>query len=274
MKTFGKGTSFSFSAINAGQRNTSVEPQLIAVSTEGNFRITPPVSRALGISHGEYIMFLSSVDNIDAAIINNAPEIVEFCTENNLELGSTEAIIAIHKEFDEFAIAKGIMEFDTKGNAKEVSERLTKKDKMKFVSQNFDNMLEQAVAQADDEIKAALTREGISKEEQMDILSSFVKPRELPKYKGSKTANPGQLTGAGVALTFTDSNVWKQLKADMGEEATDMNRVFDVDIENIQDITISDGFKEVSIKALILGDYTDKEPSRIGSGNDDDENAE
>lgn len=46
MKTV-NGMSFGFSAVNAGQRNVAVEPQLIAVSTEGNFRMTPPVSLLL-----------------------------------------------------------------------------------------------------------------------------------------------------------------------------------------------------------------------------------
>ena len=93
-------------------------------------------------------------------------------------------------------------------------ERLTKNDKIKFVSQNFDDMLEQAMLNADDETKEALSREGVTKEEQIDILSAFVTPRELPKHKGSKAANPAGLQGAGTSLTFTDSNVWKQLKAD------------------------------------------------------------
>ena len=36
-----KAMGFGFSAVNAVQRNVSIEPQVIAVSTEGNFRITP-----------------------------------------------------------------------------------------------------------------------------------------------------------------------------------------------------------------------------------------
>lgn len=265
-----KGMMFGFSAVNAGQRNVNLEPQVIAVSTEGNFRITPPVSRILGIAHGEYVMFLSNIDKLDEAITNKAQEVIAFCEENGLELGSPEAAIALHKEFDMWAIAKGVMEFDIKGNAKTTTERLTKNDKVKFVSQNFDSMLEQAMEQADEETKDALSRDGITKEEQIDILSTFVKPRELPKYRGSKAANPAGLTGAGVSLTFTDSNVWKQLKADMGDEATKLNRVFDVDIENLQEVAMSDGYKEVSIKALVLGDYTDKEPSRVGGKNEEE----
>ena len=259
-----KAMGFGFSAVNAGQRNVSVEPQVIAVSTEGNFRITPVVSRVLGVGHGDYIMFLSNVANIDDAITNKAAEVVAFCEANGLELGSPEAAIALHKEFDMWAIAKGIIEYDTKGNQKITSERLTKNDKVKFVSQNFETMLEQAMEQADNETKDALSRDGITKEEQIDILSAFVTPRELSKYKGSKAANPAGLTGAGTSLTFTDSNVWKQLKADMGDDATKFNRVFDVDVENLQDIVLSNGYKDVTVKALILGEYVDKEPARIG----------
>lgn len=265
-----KAMGFGFSAVNAGQRNVSVEPQVIAVSTEGNFRITPVVSRVLGVGHGDYVMFLSNVANIDAAITNKAVEVVAFCEANGLELGSPEAAIALHKEFDMWAIAKGIIEYDTKGNQKTTSERLTKNDKVKFVSQNFETMLEQAMEQADDETKDALSRDGITKEEQIDILSAFVTPRELPKYKGSKAANPAGLTGAGTSLTFTDSNVWKQLKADMGDDATKFNRVFDVDVENLQDIVLSDGYKDVTVKSLILGEYVDKEPARIGKGGEEE----
>lgn len=261
-----KGIGFGFSAVNAGQRNVSVEPQMIAVSTEGNFRITPVVSRVLGLAHGDYVMFLNNVDNIENAISAKDETIVAFCAENGLELGTPEAAIAIHKEFDMWAIAKGIVEYDTKGNIKTTTERLTKNDRLKFVSQNFDEMLTAAMEKGDDETKDALTRDGISKEEQMDILCGFVIPRVVKKYKGSKVANPAGLTGVGTSLTFTDANVWKQLKADMGSDATKFNRVFDVDVENLQDAVISNGFEEVTVKALVLGDYADKEPARIGKG--------
>lgn len=266
-----KTMSFGFGVVNAGQRNVVVEPQFIAVSTEGNFRITPPVSKALGVGHGDYIMFVNNIDNIDAAIKENNEVIVNFCEAQGLEVGTPEAAIAIHKEFDMWGIAKGIVEYDTKGNIKTATERLTKNDKIKFVSSHFEEMLNGAMEQADDETKEVLSRDGITKEEQIDILTSFVVPREVPKHKGSKVANPAGLTGAGTSLTFTDSNVWKQLKADMGDSATSLNRVFDVDIENIQDVTLNDGFKDVTVKALILGDYTDKEPARIGKSNEVEE---
>lgn len=266
MKTVnGKTMGFGFSAVNAGQRNVSVEPQLIAVSTDGGFRLTPPVTRALGVGSGEYVMFISNIDGIEQAIAAKDPQIVEFCQEQGLELGSPEASIAIHQEFDMWAIAKGVQEFDAKGNTKTTQERLSKKDKLKFVSQHFEEMLVAANEQADDETKDALNRDGITKEEQMDLLTAFVKARELPKYKGSKTANPAGYTGAGTSLTFTDTNVWNQLKADM-EEPSKLNRVFDIDLDAVQDIEINNGYEMVTVKAFILGDHVDKEPSRIEKG--------
>lgn len=264
-----KAMGFGFSVVNSGQRNVNVEPQVIAVSTDGGFRITPPVSKALNISTGDYVMFLNNIDNIDAAILAKAQEVVDFCNDNELELGSAEAAIAIHKEFDMWAIAKGILEYDSKGNQKTTLQRLTKADKIKFVSQNFDDMITAAMADADDETKDALSRAGITKDEQIEILTAFVTPNELPKYRGSKAANSAGLTGAGTSLNFTDSNVWRQLKADMGENAGKMNRVFDIDIDTLQDVTLSNGYSEVIVKALVLGDYSDKEPSRIGKATDE-----
>lgn len=267
-----KAMSFGFSAVNAGQRNTTVEPQVIATSTEGGFRLTPAVSKALGIGHGDYVMFLSNVDNIDAAIAAKDAVVVAFCEEQGLELGSAEAAIAIHKEFDMWAIAKGIVEYDTKGNKKTCQERLSKNDKIKFATQNFEEMLTAALDAengVDEETRDELTREGVTKEEQIEVLSRFVKPREILKYKGSKAANPAGLTGAGTVVNFTDTNVWNQIKVDLKDDATKFNRVFDVDIEDLQDVTISNGYEDVTVKALTLGEHTDKEPSRLGKGSEE-----
>lgn len=255
---------FGFSAVHAGQRNVSVEPQVIAVSTEGGFRLTPAVSRALNIGHGDYVMFFNNVKNIDDAILAKEETLVAFCEAQGLDFDSVEAKIAIHQEFDMWAVAKGVVEYDAKGNQKVTTERLSKNDKVKFVSQNFETMIQAAMEQADEEVKEALSREGITKDEQIDILTAFVTPRELPKYSGSKAANPAGLTGSGTAVNFTDNNVWKQLKADLKDDATKINRVFDVDVEDLQDLEFNNGYEIVTVKALVLGSYTDKEPARIG----------
>jgi hypothetical protein len=162
------------------------------------------------------------------------------------------------------AVYKGIAEKDAKGLPKTTTERLTKADKIKFASLMFDDMMADALANASDEVKDALNREGITKEEQIDILAGFVKPRELPKFSGSKVANPGKITGVGTSVTFTDTNVWNQLKADMGDEASTKNREFAVDVDNLIELPINNGYEIVTVKAIVLGDYTDKEPARVG----------
>ena len=270
MKTTSSKLAFGFSVVNAGQRKVEYAPEVIALSTQGGFKLTPAVTAALGIQSGDYAMFISTVPQVDAAIATKADVYLEFCNANGLDAETEEAAIAFRKANYMWAIAKGIVEYDTKGNQKTTSERLTKNDKIKFASQNFDEMLADAMENADDETKEALSRDGITKEEQIDILAAFVTPRELPKYKGSKAANPAGLTGAGTSLTFTDSNVWKQLKADMGDDATKLNRVFDVDVEELQDIELNNGYKTVTVKALVLGDFTDKEPARIGKGGEEE----
>ena len=259
-----KGMSFGFSAVNAGQRNTVVEPQIIAVSTEGSFRMTPPVSRVLNIGHGDYAAFANNIDKIDMAIANNDADLVAFCEEHGLAWGSAEAAVAIHNEFDMWVVYKGVAEKDAKGLPKITTERLTKQDKIRFASANFDVMLESALANADNEVKEALTREGVTREEQIDILASFVKPRELQKFSGSKVANPAKLVGKGTVVTFTDTNVWNQIKHDLGDAATTVNRAFDIDVDKLIDVDIDNGYEIVPVKAVLLGSYTDEKPARVG----------
>lgn len=264
MKTFGK-TSFGFSAVNAGQRNVSYDPELIAGSNPGSFRITPPVSKALFIEHGDNIMFVTNIDNINQAIQAKAPELIEFCAENGLDIDSPEAYIAIHKEFDVFGIAKGIQEFDAKGNPKLTRERMTKADKVKYVDANFETCLAEARKAANEELVAALNREGATEEELKAILVEAIQGDEVAKYKGSKCANPASTTGIGVSLTFTDSNVWNQLKQDLGDDADKLNRVFDIDIDNLQDAEIDNGYKTVPVRIALLGASKEEKPARVGS---------
>lgn len=276
MKTFGK-FAFGFSAVNAGQRNVSYEPELVAGANAGSFRITPPVSKALLLQHGDNIMFVTNADNIDAAIRDKAPEVVEFCTANGLDIDSMEAAIAIHKEFDMWGIAKGIQEFDSKGNPKTTRERMTKADKAKYVDNHFEECLESARASENEELVAALNREGATEEELKAVLIEAIQGDEVAKYKGSKCANPASTTGTGVSLTFTDSNVWNQLKADMGDTAEKLNRVFAIDVENLVDAEIFNGHENVAVKVAVLGESKEEKPIRVGKkadGSDDETAAE
>ena len=52
---------FGFAPVIAGQRKASYEPELVALTTAGGFRITPPISKALNLQHGDYIQFIQNV---------------------------------------------------------------------------------------------------------------------------------------------------------------------------------------------------------------------
>lgn len=265
MKDFKKGLSFGMGIVNAGQRAVSEEPELVVVSTPGSFRMTVQVSKALGIAHGEYVMFINNCANIDNAIINKVPEVVAFCEEQGLDIESPEAAIAVHAEFDIWALAKGIPELDKNGNPCTTRVRMTKNDKIKYVNTYFQETLAGALSSSNEELKAALGREGITEDEQKELLVSCIQGDEVAKIKGSKCANTAALSGIGVTLNFTDSNVWKQLKANMtDEEATSKNRVYTVDIDNLQEAVVNNGHKDIVVKIAMLTEYKDEEPIRIG----------
>lgn len=256
--------SFGFSSVQSGVRNANAEPQVIAVSTEGGFRITPAVSKALGLQAGDYVMFLSTADEVQAAIDAKHPELVAAVEEAGMEWGTPEANAYIHTSLDQWAIAKGIQEFTDKGVAKTCKERLSQKDKVAIASQNFDAMMEGLMASDNAEAIEAVNRDGITRDEQVDILANFVEAKELLKYRGSKTANTAGLTGTGVALNFTDSNIWKQIKSDLGDEATKKNRVFNVELDKIQVAQVNNGYEVVNVSVLPLEEYVDEAPARIG----------
>lgn len=270
MKPSIKKSAFGFSAVNAGQRNVSVEPQLIAVSTSGGFRLTAPVTRVLGIAPGDYVMFINNVAEIDAALAKQTKEVVDFATEQGLKLGSVELAIAMHKEFDMWAVAKGIALYKSNGTPLTVKERLSAKDRKSFVFNDFDATLAEALASENEELVEALSREGITKDEQVDILASLIEGKEVQKYQGSKAAATSGRTGAGLPLNFTDSNVWNQLKHDM-ENAEAMNRVFSVDVEDVQTIVLNNGCEDVKVPIVILGEYTDEAPIARGAKEDVEE---
>ena len=263
MKTTVKTSAFGFSAVNAGQRNVAVEPQLVALSTLGGFRLTGPATKLLGIAPGDNVGFINNVDAIDAAIAANAPEIVAFAEEQGLELGSAELAIAAHKEFDMWAVCKGFAMYNGKGTPLTIKERLSQKDRLAIVRANFDEILAAAMASDNTELVDALSREGVTMEEQMELLASTIEGREVPKYHGSKSANPSGMTGVGVNVTFTDSNVWNQLKVDV-EEPTKINRVYDLVLDGIQTIMLNNGYEDVKVTIIPLGDYTDKAPATRG----------
>lgn len=271
MKTF-KGNaklSFGLGAVNVAKRNAVSEPELIVNPTVGGFRITPAVSRALGLTNGDYIMFVSNIDAIEQAIANKDENLVAFCAEENIDMNTPEGVKAIHEAFDEWGIAKGIQMFDKNGNAVKTKERMSKTDKVEYVTNNFDDVLKAAIENGEPEFAASLQVEGITKEEQIEILANAVNPEQVNKYYGSKCSNYSNLSGTGVSLTFSDSAVWGALKEDLGEEAKKMSRTFEVDVKELREVPYFNGHKEVIIKAAMLGEFKDAESTRKSKDDDD-----
>lgn len=271
MKTF-KGNaklSFGLGAVNIAKRNAVSEPELVVNPTVGGFRITSAVSRALGLTNGGYIMFVSNIDAIEQAIANKDENLVAFCAEENIDMNTPEGVKAIHEAFDEWGIAKGIQMFDKNGNAVKTKERMSKTDKVEYVTNNFDDVLKAAIENGEPEFAASLQVEGITKEEQIEILANAVNPEQVNKYYGSKCSNSSNLSGTGVSLTFYDSSVWGALKEDLGEEAKKMSRTFEVDIKELREVPYFNGHKEVIVKAAMLGEFKDTESTRKSKGEDD-----
>lgn len=271
MKTF-KGNaklSFGLGAVNVAKRNAVSEPELVVNPTVGGFRITPAVSRALGLTNGGYIMFVSNIDAIEQAIANKDENLVAFCAEENIDMTTPEGVKAIHEAFGEWGIAKGIQMFDKNGNAVKTKERMSKTDKVEYVTNNFDDVLKAAIENGEPEFAASLQVEGITKEEQIEILANAVNPEQVNKYYGSKCSNSSNLSGTGVSLTFSDSAVWGALKEDLGEEAKKMSRTFEVDIKELREVPYFNGHKEVIVKAAMLGEFKDAESTRKSKGEDD-----
>lgn len=271
MKTF-KGNaklSFGLGAVNVAKRNAVSEPELVVNPTVGGFRITPAVSRALGLTNGGYIMFVSNIDAIEQAIANKDENLVAFCAEENIDMNTPEGVKAIHEAFDEWGIAKGIQMFDKNGNAVKTKERMSKTDKVEYVTNNFDDVLKAAIENGEPEFAASLQVEGITKEEQIEILANAVNPEQVNKYYGSKCSNSSNLSGTGVSLTFSDSAVWGALKEDLGEEVKKMSRTFEVDIKELREVPYFNGHKEVIVKAAMLGEFKDTESTRKSKGEDD-----
>lgn len=271
MKTF-KGNaklSFGLGAVNVAKRNAVSEPELVVNPTVGGFRITPAVSRALGLTNGGYIMFVSNIDAIEQAIANKDENLVAFCAEENIDMNTPEGVKAIHEAFDEWGIAKGIQMFDKNGNAVKTKERMSKTDKVEYVTNNFDDVLKVAIENGEPEFAASLQVEGITKEEQIEILANAINPEQVNKYYGSKCSNSSNLSGTGVSLTFSDSAVWGALKEDLGEEAKKMSRTFEVDIKELREVPYFNGHKEVIVKAAMLGEFKDTESTRKSKGEDD-----
>lgn len=253
----GNKISFGVQAVQAGQKSSTVNaaPQLIANSTSGKFVITSPVSKALNVAVGENVMFLNNIQGVEAAIQARVEDIVNYAAENGIDINTREGEEQLLAAFTQWFIAKGVKQYDSKGNPIMASERYTKDDKAKYldehkmeiVDENRDALVAQFGEMSDEELAEKLT---------IDMV-------EAPKFhacSGSKTATTASATGVGCQLNFTDTAIWGALKADLGDLATKKNRIYNVLLDEVQKVDFNNGKENVTIDIYPIEFVEDTDP--------------
>lgn len=253
----GNKISFGVQAVQAGQKSSTVNaaPQLIANSTSGKFVITSPVSKALNVAVGENVMFLNNIQGVEAAIQARVEDVVNYAAEKGIDINTREGEEQLLAAFTQWFIAKGIKQYDSKGNPIMASERYTKDDKAKYldehkmeiVNENRDALVAQFGEMSDEELAEKLT---------IDMV-------EAPKFhacSGSKTATTASATGVGCQLNFTDTAIWGALKADLGDLATKKNRIFNVLLDEVQKVDFNNGKENVTIDIYPIEFVEDTDP--------------
>jgi len=258
------GIKFGISAVQSGQKgNANVYPRLYANSSNGQFKVTGLVTKALGVKVGDNIMFLNNIDAIEKAIQDKDPQIVDYANEKGIDLDDRSAALELVKELTQWYIAAGIVLRKKNGEPMEATIRVTKEEKEKMIADKGVALIE---AMSDDVRIALAEKKGVDADDFEALAESLTaEDIESPKtvaMSGSKTASTSTATGTGVQVNFTDSNIWNQLKIDLGDNKDKFVRVFDVDIENPEDAVFNDGCEDIAIKAYPINYVEDKEPIR------------
>lgn len=253
----GNKISFGVQAVQAGQKSSTVNaaPQLTASSTPGKFVITSPVSKALNVAVGENIMFLNNIAGVEAAVQARVEDVVAYAEENGIDLSTREGEDQIIAAFTQWFIAKGVKLYNSKGEAIMATERFTKEDKAKYLADHAAEIVE-ANREALKEQFGDLSDAELAEYLTVDMVES-------PKYhacSGSKTATSAAATGVGCQLNFTDSAIWGSLKADLGSDASKKNRVFDVLLDEAQEVEFNNGYKNETVTIFPIEFAEDKDP--------------
>ena len=200
-------------------------------------------------------MFLNNIQGVEAAIQARVDDVVNYATENGIDIDSREGQDTLLATFTQWFIAKGVKQYDSKGNPIMASERYTKEDKAKYLSEhaaeivaaNRDALVEQFGEMSDDDLAKQLTTDMV----------------ETPKYhacSGSKTATTASVTGVGCQLNFTDTAIWGALKADLGDNATKKNRIYNVLLDEAQEVDYNNGKENVKVTIFPIDFVEDTDP--------------
>lgn len=257
------GLSFGISAVASGVKSSVVnaEPQLIISTTKGGFAITGSVSKALGLQPGDNIMFANNIADVESIVMTKEnADVLNYAKENGFDLDTAEGVEACIKSLTVWYIAKGVPMFKKDGTEATVSVRLNKEEKKKLYDENVDSI----IAANRDQLIAAynLSNDATDDEIKEHYTVDEMQNPQTQAFSGCKLAANSNAVGTGLKLSFSDSNNWEQLKADM-EDKTALKRVFSVDIKNGETGKFNDGHKIVDVIYYPLGEYTDEKPTRV-----------
>lgn len=260
------GIKFGISAVQSGQKgNANAFPRLYANSSNGQFKVTGLVTKALGVKVGDNIMFLNNIDAIERAIQEKNPEIVAYAAEQGIDLDDRSQVVELVNELTQWYIAAGVVLRKKSGEPMMAAVRVTKEDKEKWIAEHGAEYFE---GMSDEDKQAFVEAKGADADiENIDALVDLLTAEDIESPKteamsGSKTASTSTATGIGVQVNFTDSNIWNLLKANLGDNKDKLVREFEVDIENPEKATFNDGCKDLEILAYPINYLGDKEPIR------------
>lgn len=263
----------------SGQRMNTLndEPRLVANSTNGKFSITAPVSKALQIAVGDYVMFMNDSAALELAILKGNEQVLQAAQERGYDLNTLEGRKLAVDGLTTWFIAKGFAKYDAKGKPIMANVRYTEKEKLEGVINNVEGLL------ANTEIYRALAevmeKEDFTADELIEILTSTednefvqnVKSRvidfvEVPQYQiheGAKTATTGNATGIGCKLNFSDTSNWTLMKSDL-ENKEAKNRNYKVLLNEMQTTEVNNGYETISIDIYPLEFVEDTDPIARG----------
>lgn len=258
------GIKFGINAVQAGQKSAllNATPQLIVKSTAGQFTITSPVSKALGIAVGENVMFLNNITGIEEMIQARPDDLVNYANEHNWDINTVEGKDALVKDLTVWYIAKGVLMFKRNGEPIMGTVRVTKEDKAAYIAEHALEMI-QALSEEDKAaFAAARNLEGADDETLAGALTvDDVPSPTFHAASGSKTAATANATGVGLQLNFTDTAIWDALKGDLEKDAKGgVNRFFNVKLEEAEEVIYNNGKEDVKILAYPLEFDSDKAP--------------
>lgn len=243
------GLQFGMTAVQSGKRviASNNEPNLTVNSTKGRFSITGIVSRVLGLMAGDYVQFISNISSIDAAIAERDAEVVAWCEENGVEFGTEVARTALIKEFGSYAICKGVPMYEKDGSRKQIVVRMTAEQKAAAFEMN-----KEAIA-------AACGKS-------IDTVTTDDFEPTCDAFTGAKTSTTSNLTGIGLPLAFNESNMWNELKEDLGDDAEYVNRIYEVNLQEPFDCRVENGKQGeegfTTVKAYPITYKADETPMR------------